>query len=221
MTVPPPPPRGDDPDDRSDVDAEFNRMMEGLDLDAPADPQQDAAAPGGAPSGIPEDTPLTVEDVLGAPAQDDAPRPIAVVATSIASAKALAGAIRLGSEARGDGDGVPAGTRVLSTGTGAIALGELDESEAHALALAVSSALQKLGIILFWRQGDRMTATRYRQGARGDDVAPAIVLGGVDESIEQLLLGAVEASELGESIDPSTVSRMQALRWIATGRRRG
>lgn len=234
MTVPPEPPRGDEPEDRSDVDAEFARMMEGLDLDEPdagtADPA--AASAAGASTELPDpsvhdaegtsdDAPLTVEDVLGAPAQDDAPRPVAVVATSVASAKALAGAIRLGSEARGEGTGVPAGTRVLSTGTGAIALGELDEAEAHALALAVSTALQKLGIILFWRRGDRMTATRYRQGARGDDVAPAIVLGGVDESIEQLLLGAVEASELGEGIDPSTVSRMQALRWIATGRRRG
>lgn len=205
MTVPPEQPR---PEGRGgdDVDAEFARLMQGLDLDAPE---------------IPEDEQLTVEDILDAPAaDDDAPRPIAVVVTSVASAKALAGAIRLGTEARGGAE-PPAGTRVLATGTGAIALGELDESEAHELALAVSSALQKLGIILFWRRGDRMTATRYRLGERGDDVAPTIVLGGVDDSVEQLLLGTLDPSELGEGIDPRMVTRMQALRWIATGRRRG
>ena len=77
--------RGPEPED---IDAEFARLTEGLSLD---------------------DAPLTVEDVLSdasaAPEEDEVPT-IAVVATSVATAKALAGVIRLGREARTDGSAV-------------------------------------------------------------------------------------------------------------------
>ena len=144
-----------------DIDAEFARLTEGLSLD---------------------DEPLTVEDVLSdasaAPEEDDVPT-IAVVATSVATAKALAGVIRLGREARTDGIDIPAGTAAFDTGTGAVAVGALTETAAHDLAAITSTALQRNGIVLFWRRGDRMTATRYKNGERGEDISPAIVLGAV------------------------------------------
>lgn len=74
--------------------------------------------------------------------------------------------------------------------------------------------------MLFWRRGDRMTATRYRNGERGDDVSPALVLGAVSDTVEELLLGAVTLADLGEGIDPATISRTQALQWIPSGRKR-
>lgn len=185
----------------SDIDAEFARLTQGLGLD---------------------DAPLTVDDVLAEPAAlaEDTEPAIAVVATSVAAATALAGAIRLGREARTDGTDIPADSRVLDTDTGAIAAGELQEADAHALAAITSTALQRNGLVLFWRRGDRMTATRYRNGERGDDVSPALVLGAVSDVVEQLLLGAVTLAELGEGIDPAAISRTQALQWIASGRKR-
>ncbi|WP_114854657.1 hypothetical protein [Brachybacterium sp. YJGR34] len=181
-----------------DIDAEFARLMEGLSL---------------------EDTPLTVEDVLTeAPEENEVPT-VAVVATSVSTAKALAGVVRLGREARTDGIDIPVGTRTLDTRTGAIAAGPLPETAAHDLAAIASTALQRNGIVLFWRRGDRMTATRYKNGERGEDISPAIVLGAVDDLVEELLLGTRELDELGDGLDPAALSRSEALAWIASGKK--
>lgn len=219
MTIPPPERPGDGPSD-DDIDAEFARMMEGLDVpEVPEDTADPSARPADPAAGLADpDRELTVEDVLGAPSaasDPDAPVPLAVVATSVASAKALAGALRLAGEPSDLG-----AITVHGTDSGAIVVGDLDEPGAHDVAARVSAALQRLGVVLFWRRGDRMTATRYRAGERGDDVSPALVLGGVGSAVEQLLLGALDRTELDEGIDPAAVSRMQALRWLATGRGR-
>lgn len=206
-TVDPEDPRQDGPDQQpegagrpsDDIDAEFARMMEGISLE--------------------EDAPLTVEDVLTDGGEDREPS-IAVIATSVATAKALAGVVRLGREARTDGIDIPVGTRTHDTSTGAIAVGPLAETAAHDLAAIASTALQRNGIVLFWRRGDRMTATRYKNGERGEDISPAIVLGAVDDLVEELLLGATGVDELGEGLDPAALSRTEALAWIASGKKR-
>lgn len=206
-TVDPEDPRQDGPDQQpegagrpsDDIDAEFARMMEGISLE--------------------EDAPLTVEDVLTDGGEDQEPS-IAVIATSVATAKALAGVVRLGREARTDGIDIPVGTRTHDTSTGAIAVGPLAETAAHDLAAIASTALQRNGIVLFWRRGDRMTATRYKNGERGEDISPAIVLGAVDDLVEELLLGATGVDELGEGLDPTALSRTEALAWIASGKKR-
>lgn len=180
-----------------DVDAEFARLTAGLGFD---------------------ETPLTVDDVLSE-GEDEEPT-IAVVATSVASARALAGAIRLGREARTDGIDIPAGTGTFDSETGAIAVGALREDAAHDLAAIASTALQRNGVVLFWRRGERMTATRYRDGERGEDVSPAIVLGALADVVEELLLGQRALADLGEGLDPSALSRAQALEWIATGKKK-
>jgi hypothetical protein len=206
-TVDPEEPRqGENPDSRGgtgrpadDIDAEFARLMEGVSLEEP---------------------PLTVEDVLTDTAEEDTEPTVAVIATSVVTAKALAGVIRLGREARTDGIDIPTGTRTLDTSTGAIAAGPLAEAAAHDLAAITSAALQRNGIVLFWRRGDRMTATRYKNGQRGEDISPAIVLGAVADVVEELLLGATDLAELGEGLDPSALSRAEALEWIASGKKR-
>ncbi|MGY5766370.1 hypothetical protein ACXET9_14365 [Brachybacterium sp. DNPG3] len=194
-------PGGEEPGG-DDIDAEFARMMEGLDL---------------------TDAPLTVDDVLSAASEETggaAEPAIAVVATSVATAQSLAGAIRLGVEGRTDGLDIPAGTRTVDTDMGAVAVGPHSEQLAHDLAAITSTALQRAGIVLFWRQGDRMTATRYRNGERGEDVSPAIVLGAVDDVVEQLLLGAVGLDEVGEGHDPAALTRAEALKWVSRRRKR-
>ena len=67
---------------------------------------------------------------------------------------------------------------------------------------------------------DLMTATRYKNGERGEDISPAIVLGAVDDVVEELLLGATELDELGEGLDPAALTRAEALEWIASGKKR-
>src|SRR5699024_7360084 len=137
-TGPDEPREGEEPRPHPDIDAEFARLTEGLSLD---------------------EDPLTVEDVLDAPTADEeeGEPTIAVVAPSLASAKALAGAIRLGREARTDGIDIPTGTSTHDTPSGALAVGPLREAAAHDLAAIASTALQRSGIVLFWRRGDRMT----------------------------------------------------------------
>ncbi|MGO1480735.1 MAG: hypothetical protein ACTHWF_06375 [Brachybacterium sp.] len=195
---------GEQPDDSGrptdDIDAEFARLMEGISLE--------------------QDAPLTVEDVLSDSSEEDEVPSVAVIATSVASAKALAGVVRLGREARTDGLDIPVGTRTHDSATGAIAVGPLAETAAHDLAAIASTALQRNGIVLFWRRGDRMTATRYKNGERGEDISPAIVLGAVDDLVEELLLGATGLDELEEGLDPSALSRTEALAWIASGKKR-
>ncbi len=143
-----------------------------------------------------------------------------MVATSVATAKALAGVIRLGREARTDGIDIPTDSRTFDTATGAVAVGPLSEAAAHDLAAITSTALQRNGIVVFWRRGDRMTATRYKNGERGEDISPAIVLGAVDDLVEELLLGTTSLDELGEGLDPASLTRAEALEWISSGGRK-
>src|SRR5699024_909945 len=182
-----------------DIDAEFARLMEGTSL---------------------EDAPLTVEDVLSEPAEDDTEPTVAVIATPVVTAKALAGVTRLAREARPDRTDLPAGTRPRPPSPGAIAAGPLAESAADDLAAIASAALQRNAMVLFWRRGDRMSATRYKNGERGEDISPAIVLGAVDDVVEELLLGATDLAELGDGLDPSALTRAEALAWIASGKKR-
>lgn len=202
--------------DGDDIDAEFARLTEGLGLDDTA-------------SGT--DAPLSVED-LWASADDEEPS-IVVIATAVESPRALAGAIRLGVDtdppstgpssadpSSPDGAGIPPGVRIHRGEFGALVIGSCREDDAHRLAAIVSTALRGKGIVLFWRRGERMTATRYRDGQRGEDVSPALVLGAVDPAVEQIVLGALDPAQLGEGHDPSALSREEAAAWVREGSRK-
>lgn len=210
--------------DGDDIDAEFARLTEGLGLDAP-----DAASGGGDPANGDTEQPLTVEDVLASAEDTDGGEPsIVVIATAVASPRALAGAIRLGADADApetDEVGtapaqIPSSVRVHPGEFGALVIGSAREEDAHRLATIVSAVLQRKGIVLFWRRGERMTATRYRDGQRGEDVSPALVLGAVDPAVEQIVLGALDPAQLGEGHDPSALSREEAEAWIREGNRK-
>src|SRR5699024_3675210 len=157
-TGPDEPREGEEPRPHPDIDAEFARLTEGLSLD---------------------EDPLTVEDVLDAPTADEeeGEPTIAVVATSVASATALAGAIRLGRGARTDGIAIPTRSSSHAPPSGAPAVGPLRQAAAHDPAAIAPTALQRSSIVLFWRRGHRMPATRYRNGVRGEDISRAMVLG--------------------------------------------
>lgn len=174
-----------------------------------------AAHPAGSGTLSSDEEQLTVEDILGEASSGEPT--MAVIATAVATGKALAGAIRLGVEAVESDCTIPAATRTYDGEYGALASGQLTEAEAHELATIASTALQRNAIVLFWRRGDRMTATRYRNGQREDDMSPALVLGAVDPAVEQLVLGAEDLDRLGTGYDPSALSREDAMTWIQDG----
>ena len=210
--------------DGDDIDAEFARLTEGLDIGADAPTEASAAeradAPADADEDFSSDAPLTVEDLLAQTDQADDQPTMAVIAPAVASAKALAGAIRLGVEAREDDARIPDGARTYDGEFGALVIGALREKQAHELAAVVSTALQRNGIVLFWRRGERMTATRYRDGERGEDVSPALVLGAVDPAVEQLVLGTADPAQLGEGYAPAALSREEALTYLEDGKKK-
>lgn len=237
-------------DDKDAIDAEFSKLMEGLGFDdslledvdpragsgESADAAPSAPAPSGpnAPGGagaLTGPTPAHPGDVqvpddlssLGlSPAAEDpnAPRPLAIVATPLASAKALAGVIRLALAAEDDLPTLPDGTVTLDAVSGAIAAGPLSEAEAHTLAHLTSLGLQRQGVVLFWRQGDRMIAARYRYGRNEGETPPALVLGALSGEVEDLLLGIDRLEDAEDTYDPASLSRTEAMAWIARGRKR-
>ena len=169
--------RGPEPED---IDAEFARLTEGLSLD---------------------DAPLTVEDVLSDASA--APRrttsPPSPWSPPVATAKALAGVIRLGREAT---DGSTSPPTAPSTPAPA-----LSPSAPTAAAHDPPRHLhrpQRNGIVLFWRRGDRMTATRCKNGER-EDISPAIVLG-VSTISSRSRRRRDLAEELG-GLDPAALTR--------------
>lgn len=246
MTATPQDPRGDR-DDRDDIDAEFSKIMEGMDFDdsilkdgtqqppggfaehsstrRPQAPYESGSVGGltgptpGHPSpDVPDDI-SSLNDT--APAEDpNTPRPLAVIATPLASAKALAGVIRLALAAEDDVITYPDEAVTLEAESGAIVAGHLEEKDAHTVAHLVSLGLQRQGIVMFWRQGDRMIAVRYRNGRNEGETPPALVLGALSSEVEDLLLGVDSLEDVKTTYKPATISRADAIKWIALGRKR-
>ena len=156
-----------------------------------------------------------------APADDpDSPTPIAIVATPLASAKALAGVVRLALAAEDDRTPFPEWAVTAEAESGAILTGHVSEEEAHTLARLASLGLQRQGVVLFWRRGDRMIACRYRYGRNEGETFPALVLGALSGEVEDLLLGVDALEDFDDTYDPSSISRLEAIKWIAGGRRK-
>ncbi|ANP28143.1 MULTISPECIES: hypothetical protein [Dermabacter] len=240
---------GENDPDKAKIDAEFEEMMKGINLDdsvldsgeepptgytvpgslrTPTGPN----APGSAGSltgptpghpGHADETFDVPDDLSGlndtAPADDPtSPTPIAIVATPLASAKALAGVVRLALAAEDDRTPFPEGAVTANAESGAILTGNVSEEEAHTLARLASLGLQRQGVVMFWRRGDRMIACRYRYGRNEGETSPALVLGALAGEVEDLLLGLNTLEDIDETYDPSSISRLEAMKWIAGGR---
>lgn len=243
MTATPDGPRGND----DDIDAEFSKIMEGFEFDesvvndfkeeppggyrehsstrrpeAPYEPGSVGSLTGPTPGRTSPEIPDDLSSIHDtAPAEDpNAPTPIAVIATPLASAKALAGVIRLALAAEDDRVAFPDAAVTSDAETGAIVTGPLSESEAHTVAHLVSLGLQRQGIVMFWRQGDKMIAIRYRNGQNEGETPPALVLGALSGEVEDLLLGVDSLADLEETYKPGELSRVEAMKWIALGRKK-
>lgn len=217
-------------DDEPDIDAEFAAMMEGLNL--PADL-----------SDAPEDTgPVSPHDVphnTYGPADADRPNAvkIAVVLTPLASAEALAALCAAGG----------LDCTVVPSSSGAIAVkefvsahaewdiaellggAETEPAEAAELAAALSR-LSRVGVVLMTADlatdvgteaglSGTITARRYQNGQAGEETSAGLLLASADQTLEDILLGALRAEEAPGALKTSEVKPGRMMRWLGRGMR--
>ncbi|VEG26801.1 hypothetical protein [Actinomyces howellii] len=219
-----------------DIDARFAAMMEGLDLD-------DALAPGAAAQGAAGQS-APREDGVSDPAEAEAgaagPKAVkvAVVLTPIAKVETLAGLCAMSDL---DCTVVPASTGALAVKEFVSAhaqwdvaelLGGIETEPAEAAELAGSlSRFSRGGAILLTADlatdvgiekglSGTITARRYDNGAAGEEASAGLLLAGVDQVVEDILLGVVRAEDVRGAVRTTEVRPGGALRWLGRGLRR-
>lgn len=175
----------------------------------------------GAGPGAEDDLGFEIPDDLSgldaAPGLDSAPgRPpepvVAIVVTQVAGARPLAAACSL---AGVDVDAVPSpvGALAVLRETG-------DATRTATAAEAISKLLRASPVILLDRRGGRISASRWQEGRREDDLAPGLVLSGAPDVLEDLLVGGKPVTEV-EGVESSVgMSRWAAMRALSAGRRK-
>lgn len=133
---------------------------------------------------------------------------VALVVTQVAAPAPLAAACAL---AKVDVDAVP------ST-VGAIAVLR-DPAAAGDGAEAISRLLRALPVILLERREGQITATRWANGERGDELPAGLVLSDAPAVLEDLLLGAVAVADVAGVVSSVGMSRWQAMRALAGARK--
>lgn len=134
----------------------------------------------------------------------------AVLLTQVALAEHLAAACRVA------GVGVVA----VPSDIGAVAVcHDADGDAPEQAARTVSQVLANTLVVCLVQRGGRMTATRWSQGERGEDVSALLLLDGAPAFVESVLLGQAEATELPGAVDSSSFSRWRAVRTLARAAR--
>jgi hypothetical protein len=135
----------------------------------------------------------------------------AALITQIAGAEPLAAASSL---AQLDLDAVP-------TSVGAVGvLKDLSGDAPEQAALAISQLVRGVPLVLVTRTGEQMTAVRYADGVRGDELAPGLVLGGAPESVVDLLTGATSVADLDGVVGSTSISKLKAVRMLTSAARK-
>ena len=155
------------------------------------------------------DDDLVVPDDLSSLADGGTEEPsVALVVTQVAAAAPLAAACAL---ARVDVDAVP-------SPVGAIAVLR-DPASGPAGAEAISRFLRTLPVILLERREGQISAGRWTGGERVADLPPGLVLSDAPSVLEDLLLGDAAAGDLPGTVSSVGMSRWQAMRALAAGRK--
>lgn len=135
----------------------------------------------------------------------------AALITQIAGAEPLAAASSL---AQLDLDAVP-------TSVGAVGvLKELAGDAPEHAAAAISQLVRGVPLVLVTRTGEQMTAVRFADGVRGDELAPGLVLGGAPEEVVDLLTGATSVADLDGVVGSTSISRFKAVRMLTSAARK-
>ncbi|MFC4616183.1 hypothetical protein ACFO3K_15755 [Cellulomonas algicola] len=153
--------------------------------------------------------PVVVPDDLSSLAAGGTEVPsLALVVTQVAAPAPLAAACAL---AKVDVDVVP-------SSVGAIAV-LCDPASGAAGAEAISRLLRTLPVILLERREGQISAGRWTGGARVADLPPGLVLSDAPSVLEDLLLGDAKVAEVPGVVSSVGMSRWQAMRALAAGRK--
>ena len=135
----------------------------------------------------------------------------AALITQIAGAEPLAAASSL---AQLDLDAVP-------TSVGAVGvLRDRSGDAPERAAAAISQLVRGVPLVLVTRTGEQMTAVRFSDGVRGDELAPGLVLGGAPESVVDLLTGATALADVDGVVGSDSISKFKAVRMLTSAARR-
>jgi hypothetical protein len=135
----------------------------------------------------------------------------AALITQIAGAEPLAAASSL---AQLDLDAVP-------TSIGAVGvLRDRSGDAPERAAAAISQLVRGVPLVLVTRTGEQMTAVRFADGVRGDDLAPGLVLGGAPESVVDLLTGATTVADAEGVVGSTSISKLKAVRMLTSAARK-
>jgi hypothetical protein len=164
---------------------------------------------------LPDDLGFEIPDDLSgldaASAEPDEPV-VALVVTQVAGARPLAAACSL---AGVDVDAVPSPVGAL-----AVLRDTADAARTAESAGAISKMLGQSPVVLLDRRSGRISASRWTDGERDEDLPPGLVLSGAPEVLDDLLVGGTPVSEV-EGVQTSVgMSRWAAMRALAAGRRR-
>lgn len=135
----------------------------------------------------------------------------AALITQIAGAEPLAAASSL---AQLDLDAVP--TPVGAVGV----LRDLSGDAPEQAAAAVSQLVRGVPLVLVTRTGEQLTAVRFADGVRGDELAPGLVLGGAPEDVVDLLTGATGVADLDGVVRSTSISKFKAVRMLTSAARK-
>jgi hypothetical protein len=75
-------------------------------------------------------------------------------------------------------------------------------------------------LVLVTRTGEQMTAVRFADGVRGDELAPGLVLGGAPEAVVDLLTGAAKVADFEGVVRSTSISRLKAVRMLTSAARK-
>ena len=160
---------------------------------------------------------------------------VAVILTPLASAPALAALCRMSDL---DCTVVPAGSGAFAVREFVSAHSEWDMSEllggvetepAEAAQLAGAlSRLSRAGVVLLTADlatdvgiesglSGTITARHYSNGQAGEEASAGLVLAAVDQVVEDVLLGAVQAAEVPQAIETRQVRLGRATKWLRRG----
>lgn len=154
---------------------------------------------------------LEIPDDLSSLTEPTTDPDLAVLITQIAGAEPLAAACSL---AGLDVDAVP-------TAVGALAvLRDRTGDAPERAAAAISQLVRGVPLILVTRRAEQLTAIRFTDGERGDELSPGLVLGGAPEELEDLLTGFRAVADLPGVMASKDLSRFKAMRLLTSAARR-
>jgi len=138
------------------------------------------------------------------------PAAVAIVLTPVAASGPLAATCALAKVA----------VDVVPSEVGAIAVcRDTTGSAPRDAAVAVSTLLKGVPVVLLQKDGGRAVASRWLDGEQGEALAAGLVLSGAPEVLEDLLLGTTTPADVPGVVSSVGLSRLRALRMLAASAR--